>query len=426
MPEDHYLEDFPSVESKPSQRTTTSQSYPAPADSEPVGDSKEADESEKSRFAVVWDGISRLGLAETTLRLGTHALLVALILVVAWAMRQFYLKVQPATDASRQGVREAALAASLPTATPTELPPDLPPLQTAMMLESGINRLALLHTDIPSQPRFDVITYTVQTGDTVFGIAEKFGLKPQTILWANYAILRDNPHKLSPNQVLNILPVNGTYHRWSQGDGLNGVAKFFGVNPEDIINYRGNRLDPATIGDLARPNIAPGTWLVIPGGKRDFISWSAPAIPRNDPGVAKVLGPGVCGAVADGAIGSGAFIWPAPNHYLSGFDYAPEANHPGIDVDGDLGQPVFAVDNGVVVYAGWNNWGYGNMVVINHGNGWQTLYTHLSAYNVSCGSSVLQGSVIGAIGSTGNSTGPHLHFEMMYNGTKVNPRNYLP
>ncbi|HEX9027799.1 MAG TPA: M23 family metallopeptidase [Anaerolineales bacterium] len=424
MPEDHYLEDFPSEEIKPSQKNTL-QSYPAPADSHPAGDPIVTDPSEKNRLAVIWDGITRLGLAETTLRLGTHALLVALILIVAWAMRQFYLKVQPA-DATYPGVREAALAASLPTATPTELPPNLPPLQTTLVQQAGVNRRALLHTDIPSLPRVDVISYTVQTGDTVFGIAEKFGLKPQTILWANYTVLGDNPHKLSPNQVLNILPVDGTYHRWSQGDGLNGVAKFFGVSPDDIISYPGNHLDPATVGDPAHPNIAAGTWLIIPGGKRDFISWSAPAIPRNDPGVARVLGPGVCGAVADGAIGSGAFIWPAPNHFLSGFDYAPEANHPGIDIDGDLGQPVYAADNGVVVYAGWNNWGYGNMVVINHGNGWQTLYAHLSAYNVSCGSSVLKGSVIGAIGSTGNSTGPHLHFEMMNNGTKVNPHNYLP
>jgi murein DD-endopeptidase MepM/ murein hydrolase activator NlpD len=78
------------------------------------------------------------------------------------------------------------------------------------------------------------------------------------------------------------------------------------------------------------------------------------------------------------------------------------------------------------VYAGWNNWGYGNVVVINHGNGWQTLYAHLSAINVTCGQSVYQTNVIGLVGDTGNSAGSHLHFEMMYNGTKVNPHDYLP
>jgi murein DD-endopeptidase MepM/ murein hydrolase activator NlpD len=79
----------------------------------------------------------------------------------------------------------------------------------------------------------------------------------------------------------------------------------------------------------------------------------------------------------------------------------------------------------VVVYAGWNDWGYGYMVVVNHGNGWQTLYAHLNAFNVGCGQEVYQGSVIGAIGSTGNSTGSHLHFEMMMSGTKVNPWDYV-
>jgi hypothetical protein len=245
-------------------------------------------------------------------------------------------------------------------------------------------------------------------------------------LWANQFILGDNPHNLTPGQELNILPVNGTYHRWSAGDGLNGVAKFFGVSPEVIIEYPGNNLDPTTIGDWASPNIEPGTWLVVPGGTREFVNWSAPAIPLDNPKVAAVLGTGACEQVAAGAVGAGVFIWPANNHFLSGYDYHPEANHSGIDIDGDEGAPVYAADNGVVVYAGWNNWGYGNVVVINHGNGWQTLYAHLSVINVGCGQSVYQTNIIGAVGNTGKSSGPHLHFEMMYNGTKVNPHDYLP
>jgi murein DD-endopeptidase MepM/ murein hydrolase activator NlpD len=124
-------------------------------------------------------------------------------------------------------------------------------------------------------------------------------------------------------------------------------------------------------------------------------------------------------------VGAGVFVWPANNHFLSGFDYDASANHPGIDIDGNEGDPVFAADSGVVVYSGWNNWGYGNVVVINHGNGWQTLYAHLSAYYVSCGQGVFQGNTIGTIGSTGNATGSHLHFEMMYNGVKVNPHDYM-
>lgn len=373
------------------------------------------------RFLAFLDMLSQIGLAESANRLGTHAFLIALILIIAWATRQFYQYSQPEAPSN-----DAALAADIPTPTPTPLPPQLPSFQIQSPYTNGIPRLANLHTTQPTRTRTEVIKYIVETGDTLFGIAEQFGLKPETILWGNQFVLGDNPHNLRPDQELNILPVDGTYYRWQAGDGLNGVSKFFGVTPEEIINYPGNNLDPALIGDYAHPNIETGTWLIVPNGTREFVTWSAPAIPRDNPSVAKVLGPGACGSVANGAVGIGAFIWPANNHFLSGFDYSPSTNHSGIDIDGETGDAVYTADNGVVVYAGWNNWGYGNVVVVNHGNGWQTLYAHLSAYNVGCGQSVWQGTVIGAIGNTGNSSGSHLHYEMMYNGTKVNPWDYLP
>jgi hypothetical protein len=373
----------------------------------------------KNRLSQAWEYILRAGLGESVIRLGTHALLMTLILFFAWGLRQLYLLARVV-----EPPRGAALAAALPTATPTLPPVDLP-LFVSDFSFSGIPRRARLHTDVPSRPREQVIKYTVKSGDTLFGIGDKFGLKPETILWANQSVLGDNPHNLRPDQELVILPVDGIYHRWSAGDGLNGVAKFFGVTAEDILNYPGNNLSPETIGDWANPNIEPGTWLIIPGGHRQFVSWSAPMIPRDNPSVAAVLGPGACDMVVSGAVGAGAFIWPANNHFLSGYDYTPEANHPGIDIDGEEGDPVYAADSGVVVYAGWNNWGYGNVIVINHGNGWQTLYAHLSAYYVSCGQSVWQGNVIGSIGSTGNADGSHLHFEMMYNGARVNPHDYI-
>ncbi|MCJ7625145.1 MAG: M23 family metallopeptidase, partial [Anaerolineaceae bacterium] len=154
--------------------------------------------------------------------------------------------------------------------------------------------------------------------------------------------------------------------------------------------------------------------------------WSAPRITRDDPAVAKVYGPGYCGEVMDGPIGNGTFVWPTVERYLSGYDYSPETNHRGIDISGMLGNSIFAVDSGVVVYAGWNDWGYGEVVVIDHGNGWQSLYAHLSTYNVECGSYVYQGDVIAAMGSTGKSSGPHLHFELRSDEFgKVNPWNFL-
>ncbi len=430
MRKDRYFDEFPVVDLEPLKknkkpaprlwRSREKTAEPSSQEQAETGNPPEIEAEPGSQWIQLWEKLFQKGLAERTLRLGTHALLIALIVFVAWVMRQFYQTAQIMIP------EEAAFAASLPTLTPSPEVLELPPLVASNAGGSGISRLALLHTTRPTQPRMDVITYTVAAGDTLFGIAEKFGLEPETILWGNQFVLGDNLHNLRPGQALNILPVNGTYYEWQAGDGLNGVAKFFGVTPETIINFPGNHLDPAAIGDFANPNIEPGTWLVVPGGRREFVTWSAPVIPRDNPEVAEVLGPGVCGTAVEGAIGIEVFIWPANNHFLSGFDYSPKANHPGLDIDGETGDPIYAVDNGVVVYAGWNNWGYGNMVVINHGNGWQTLYAHLEAVNVSCGQSVYQTNVIGLMGSTGNSTGSHLHFEMMYNGTKVNPWDYLP
>ena len=102
------------------------------------------------------------------------------------------------------------------------------------------------------------------------------------------------------------------------------------------------------------------------------------------------------------------------------------AGHLAIDIGLVTGEPIYASDSGVVVFAGWANGGYGNIVIVDHGTGYQTLYAHLSGYNVGCGQSVFQGNVIGAIGNTGNSSGSHLHYEMMYNGTMVIPWDYLP
>jgi murein DD-endopeptidase MepM/ murein hydrolase activator NlpD len=135
---------------------------------------------------------------------------------------------------------------------------------------------------------------------------------------------------------------------------------------------------------------------------------------------------GVCMGPFTGPVGSEAFIWPAGNHYLSGYNFNWR-NHPGIDIATQLGDPIYASDTGVVVFAGWNSQGYGNLVVLDHGNGWETLYAHLSQFNVDCGQAVYQGNVIGYAGSTGNSTGPHLHFEIL-NDTygRVNPWSYLP
>jgi len=117
-------------------------------------------------------------------------------------------------------------------------------------------------------------------------------------------------------------------------------------------------------------------------------------------------------------------LWPTVERSIPGYSYNPGV-HPAIDIGGAEGNSIFATDSGVVVYAGWSEYGYGNMIVIDHGNGWQSAYAHLLNVGVSCGMSVYQGGTIGSLGNTGNSSGAHLHFELVYGGVKVNPMDYL-
>ena len=368
----------------------------------------------------LWVKICSVSLRGPILRFTGHLALLTLIALSLWAARLGW-----ATLPMDDSVDVAAESESTTTTPPSLLRlgiTDLPPYAGGTTQFSGVGRLVDIHTVFPERPRLEVITYQVQQGDSLFGIAEKFSLNPESILWGNFDVLQDDPHRLKPDQELNIPPVDGTLYEWHEGDGLNGVARFFGVELGEIIQWPTNHLEPDI--DPDNPDIASGMLLVIPGGTRALVSWSAPRISRANPSVARVLGPGACGSIYDGVVGSGTFIYPTPSHFVSGFDYS--SIHPAIDLAGSTGNAIFASDSGVVVYAGWNDWGYGYVIVLDHGNGWQTLYAHLSAVNVVCGQSVNQGDVIGAMGSTGNSSGAHLHFEIMHDEYgKVNPHNFL-
>jgi LysM repeat protein len=283
----------------------------------------------------------------------------------------------------------------------------------------GISRRTTVHTNIPTRPRTKIIEYTVDTGDSVFGIAQSFNLEPETILWANYDQLNDSPDMLNPGMKLNVPPVNGVYYQWQEGDSLESIAGKFKAKTQDILNWEGNNFD------LTDPQVEVGQWIMIPEGHREFRQWLVPTIARSNSGVSKsVLGSGACEGNYDGAYGSGAFAWPASNHVLSGNDYW--SGHLGIDIAGGTGDGIFASDSGVVVFSGWANGGYGYMIMIDHGNGYQTLYAHLSSVSAGCGQSVYTGSYIGAMGSTGNSTGSHLHFEVRYLGGFLSPWYVLP
>ncbi len=303
-----------------------------------------------------------------------------------------------------------------PTATPSNpiVPPSLPSLNGTTHI-TGLERHLQLKTNIPTRPRYKAIKYTVARGDSVFAIAKKFDLKPDTVLWANYDVLKDDPHSLKPGQVLLIPPTDGIYYQWQEGDNLESVAKKFKATVDDILNWPGNEID------LANPSISAGTWVMIPGGEREYIQWLIPTVARGQSGTASVGGSQCPG----GAVGSGSFVWPADNHYLSGNDYWP--GHLAIDIAAGEGAPVYAADSGVVTMAqgGWN-YGYGNVIQIDHGNGYVSLYAHLSVIGVSVCQSVSAGQWIGNAGSTGNAFGAHLHFEVRLNGGFINPWYVLP
>jgi murein DD-endopeptidase MepM/ murein hydrolase activator NlpD len=319
------------------------------------------------------------------------------------------------------GRANAAPVAASMAITPT--PPSvisgsevLPALNTAQETIDSIRRKLTLKTNIPEdRPRYETIQHTVARGDSIFGIAQDFNIKPETVLWANYETLNDSPDSLRVGQVLNVPPVDGVYYQWKEGDTLESVATDFEASVDDILNWPGNNLD------LSNPVVEVGQYVLVPGGEREFQQWIIPTIARGSSGTSSV-GSKSCGG---GAVGSGGFIWPAINHFLSGNDYW--SGHLGIDIAGAEGSPVYASDSGVVTLAsgGWNG-GYGNVIMIDHGNGYATVYAHLNSINVGVCQSVGAGQTIGSIGNTGNSFGAHLHFEVREGGGFVNPWYVLP
>jgi murein DD-endopeptidase MepM/ murein hydrolase activator NlpD len=280
-----------------------------------------------------------------------------------------------------------------------------------------IHRTVDPHTDIPDRGSSWVTEYTVQRGDSLSSIAEQFGLNWETILWGNTDTLKDDPNYLKPGQVLFILPVDGAFYQWKEKDTLESVAADFHVDPEAIVDWPGNSLNPLD------PVVLPGTWVIVPGGWRPFY-WQVAPVSTGGTSKTFSLGPGTCTGQYNGTPGTDAWVWPTSNHDLSGYDFGP--THPAIDIHAYIGQPIYAAQAGVVVFSGWSDRGYGNLVIIDHLNHWHTFYAHLSQYNVVCGQQVYAGTIVGLGGSTGNSTGPHLHFEMRYNGVGQNPWNLLP
>lgn len=256
-----------------------------------------------------------------------------------------------------------------------------------------------------ARTRNTIETYTVQGGDTAGTIAEKFNLRVQTILDANDIA---DANLIKPGQELTILPIDGVKHKFKKSDTLNKLAKEYNAEVEDILDF--NKVD-------SRKDIEVGSTIIVPDGR--IAPPPAPPTPiETGIGYASVTA-----AVPSAPTSyAGGHIWPTTATSISShYGYRWGGFHTGTDIDGNLGDPVWASAPGTVIAAGWNDGGYGNMVLIDHGNGTQTRYGHLDSINVFTGQSVGQGEVVGLEGTTGWSTGPHLHYECIIGGSTVNP-----
>lgn len=322
--------------------------------------------------------------------------------LVSVAIAFFVVSVRPA---------ETIAAPTLP-AEPI-VPPSLPPLNTnppASVQESGIPRFIQLKTNLTEGPGYEVTEYVVNRGDSPWSIAQKFNLKPETILWGN-SQLNAAAGSLKAGDTLNILPVDGVLHIAEEGDTLEKLASLHGTPVQEIFEYLGNDFDLTL-----PPQLTPGQQIIIPNGTSPIV-WSEVQIPS----VAQSGSSGYSGSVPN--LGTGYFSWPVNGYVLSQQYWS---GHPGIDLTTDYRQPVFASDSGTVVVSGWDDTGYGYFVIIDHGNGYQTTYGHNEANLVSVGQTVVQGQQIAESGNTGNSTGNHLDFRILYNGVFLNPLDYLP
>lgn len=233
-----------------------------------------------------------------------------------------------------------------------------------------------------------VRTHIVSEGETPSQIAELYGIDLDTLFGSNPEV----GDKIYPGNALLIFPGKGVVHVVEPGDTLWEIASIYGVEIEQIQSA--NAMDEW--------NIFPGEKLLIPGGKR---------IMRNGSFVARR-------AVE-------RCIWPVNGEVSSLFGYRWGRLHSGIDIIEDIGAPVRAAWRGKITYVGWYG-GYGETIVMEHQNGYSTLYGHLSDYAVDVGQIVKAGQIIGYVGSSGNSTGPHLHFEVRREGEAVNPLLVLP
>lgn len=340
-------------------------------------------------------------------------------------------------------------------------------------------QLTIPTTVVPAAETRQDVTYTLQRGDSLYRVSLVFGVTVDDLLAANSL---SGPNGVYPGLIVRIpapdeepsvippdaapstpdVSTGGRTYKVKMGDTLSQIAINYGVTVDGLVAanglarasriYIGQTLNIPEAGATARtyPAQAAVSHRVKSGETLSEIALrygvtthslavangiSNPAriyigmilsIPSAQAGSSSVLygsvGDGVCPDVKLTQAGTGYFIRPTHGYYLT---QSFKAAHTGVDLATDAGTYVFAADGGTVVFSGWNSAGYGNLIILDHNNGWRTYYAHLREIEVDCGQWVPRGSIIGAIGSTGNSTGPHLHFEMLRFGISVNPAGYI-
>lgn len=254
------------------------------------------------------------------------------------------------------------------------------------------------HTNISVKPRSEIINYKVESGDTLSSIAQKFAISTDTIKWANNL----TSDTIKPGDSLKILPVSGISVTVKSGDTLESIAKKYSAESQAILDFPFNDIPD----DFS---LKVGQVLIVPDGTPP--ETAAPVKPKP-----QYLAQGPASAAFSAPFGA-SFAWPTQGILTQYFSWY----HPGDDIANRVAPTISASDGGRVIAAGWDNSGYGNKVVLDHGNGYTSLYAHLSNIYVSIGDTVSRGQLIGQMGSTGRSTGTHLHFEIHYKGVAINP-----
>lgn len=259
-------------------------------------------------------------------------------------------------------------------------------------------------TLVSELPKGETTEYRVAEGDTVSSIAVKFGVTIDTIMWENSLKSVD---AIKVKQILKILPVTGVRYKVKRGETIYSIAKAHQVDAQNIIDYPFN-----TFSNDETFTLSAGQELIIPDGIKpkeiilDTKQYAARTV-----------------AAIPGVVGEGNFMWPTSGVISQRYSWY----HRAVDIANHSNPAVVAAQGGTVVSAGWNGGGYGNYVVINHGNGYSTLYGHMlnNSIVVKAGQAVKQGQKLGTMGSTGRSTGTHLHFEVKGPNGNMDPLSAL-